>query len=229
MAAAQEFIRSLGDIIDERNIGRDNLIHRRLVGGEFTPEMLREWCRQHWLFIRAYPSYLCLVAGNAPDPQIRAEVVRIVYEWETGGISGSPSRIAQWEQVCEALGVTHADLSSARALPTTEAMLATQELVARRSFVEGAAGLLVGSREGAPAVNARRDALASKYGVPDSSLSYFDAQTRLARPADNASLLASAATDELQQEAARAALRRVLNARWEYYSGIGRAFGWIAE
>lgn len=227
MVAREEFIQSLYDELERRRVSRDNPVHRRLIAGDFTREMLQEWGRQMWIWLRAFPGYLALLAGNAPTPEIRERLLTSAYEEETGKVSGSPPRIRQWEAVCAAFGLSPADLAASKPLPTTEAMMSTQELVARRSFVEGAAGLLVAVRgEAGPFMLERRRAMVEKYQLPESALPYFAAQAQADPVAESMALVAQFATTSEQQAAAREAVRRVLNARWEFFSGIGRAFGW---
>jgi hypothetical protein len=105
-------------------------------------------------------------------------------------------------------------------------MNALQEHVARRPFGEAAAGLLISvGGEAAPYMAARRCAMATSYGVPDAALLYFTLQAAGDPLTDGIDIACRFSSTRTEQEAALRALRLVLHARWEYFSGIGKASG----
>lgn len=221
-----QFGRRVREVLDERRVGRDHPVHRMYLEGRLTRPLLLELGRQQWAFHRSFPGNLALLAGSCPDPTLRRRLLEEAYEQETGAISGTAGRVAQWERVCESWGLTPNDLASATVLPETDAMIATQELVVRRSFGEGAAGLLIAvGVEMAPFMQGRRQAMADAYGVMGPALEYFSAQVQGDPLDEYVDLMYPFNSTPRQQEAALRAIRLVLHARWEYFSGIGRASG----
>lgn len=207
--------------LERRRVGRDNPVHQRLLAGTLTRAELREFGRQHWRWHRAYPGFLALVAGNCPDPDLRAWFLELAYEQETGRISGTAGRVAQWEAVCACWGLTPNDLAGAEVLPTTAAQNAAQELVARRSFAEGAMGILLGApAEAAPFMAGRRQAMAEHYGVGEDALRYFAGQVTGDPIDDYLDRLYPHVRSRAEQEAGLVAIRLVLNARWGFFSGL---------
>src|SRR5689334_20699387 len=101
------------DELERRRVGRDNPVHRRLLAGTLSLDELRAFGRQHWRWQRAYPGFLALVAGNAPDPDRRAWLLEMAYEQATGRVSGTAGRLEQWEAVCACWGLTPDDLAGA--------------------------------------------------------------------------------------------------------------------
>ena len=219
-----EFGGCVHDELEACRVSRDHPVHRLLVEGGFTLPMLHELGRQQWAFHRAFPTSLALLAGGCPDPALRQSLLASAYEQETGGISGTAGRLELWERVCATWGLTPADLEASRPLPTTEAMNALQEYVARRPFGEAAAGLLIAvAGEAAPFMAARRAAMAAFYGVPEPALVYFTVQAAGDPVEEYAEIAYRYSATRIEQAAALRALRLVLHARWDYFSGIGRA------
>lgn len=217
------FEQQVRDAIEARAVGRDNPVHRAFVAGMLGRDALHELARQQWLFHEAFPGILATLAGECPDRVLRAVILAEAYEQETGKISGDGSKLELWERVCAALGVPAAELPYATPLPTTEAMLAIQRWVARLPFPEAYVGLLAGIvAESAPHMHERRTALEQHYDVAPEALAYFPrepATDPLPRILDAAWPLI-----ESGRSAGRAlvALRVVLHARWEYFSGVVR-------
>lgn len=227
MGSVNALARILDAELERCRVSRDNPVHRRLLDGEFTPAMLREWGNQHWLYTAAYPGHLCLVAAAAPSYAARGFVLTIAYEEYAGSEARPQSRLGQWEDVCAEFGLSPTELRRAAPLPTTTAMLATQECLARRSFVEGAAALLVGARgESAPYGSERRRALVERYGVSPEAAQFFGGSSDAGRASKTIQIIAPYVNSAESRDAVRFAVRRVLESRWEFFSGLGRAFGW---
>jgi pyrroloquinoline quinone (PQQ) biosynthesis protein C len=207
--------------LDRCAVGRDNPTHRRLVAGELTAVERRVWGMQQWLWHRAFPGVLAMLAAQCPSPALRAEILRRA-ALEDGAVPAvSPGRCAEWERVAAALGASAGDLASAMPTLETEMMIAVQRMVAARPFAEGWVGIMVGVDGETQSHNAaRREAMAGRYGVPEDALRYVrvpDADpVRAAIEAIEPHIGAST-------EGALEALRLVLHARWNYFTGLTRA------
>jgi pyrroloquinoline quinone (PQQ) biosynthesis protein C len=207
--------------LDRCAVGRDNPTHRRLVAGQLTAVERRVWGMQQWLWHRAFPGILAMLAAQCPDPELRARLLRRA-ALEDGAVPAvSPGRCAQWERVAAALGASATDLASAAPTLETEMMIAVQRMVAARPFAEGWIGIMVGVDAETQSHNAaRRETMAGSYGVPEEALSYV-------RVPDGDPV--RAAVEEVEPhigtsaEGALEALRLVLHARWNYFSGVTRA------
>lgn len=210
--------------IDRCAVGRDNPMHRRLVAGELTIPELRVWGVQQWLWHRAFPGVLATLAGRCPVPGIRADLLRRA-ALEDGALPAvGEGRCAEWERVAAAFGVTSADLAAAVAIPETEMMIAVQRMVAERPFVEGFVGLMAGVDGETQSHNAaRRRTLAESYGVGDDALEYVRVPD--GDPVRRAVEAIEPHVDGASIGGALEALRLVLHARWNYFSGIARAAG----
>jgi pyrroloquinoline quinone (PQQ) biosynthesis protein C len=207
--------------IDRCAVGRDNPTHRRLVDGELTPVELRVWGMQQWVWHRAFPGVLALLAAQCPDPELRGALLRRA-ALEDGAVPAvSPGRCAEWERVAAALGAGARDLASATPTLETEMMIAVQRMVAARPFAEGFVGIIVGvDAETQSHSVARKEAMARVYGVPEEALAYL-------RIPDGDPV--RAAVEQIEPfiggstDGALEALRLVLHARWNYFSGMTRA------
>jgi pyrroloquinoline quinone (PQQ) biosynthesis protein C len=208
--------------IDRCAVGRDNPTHRRLVAGELTPAELRVWGAQQWLWHRAFPGVLATLAAQCPVPELRGALLRRA-ALEDGAVpAASPGRCVEWARVAEALGVGGADLAVAAPIAETEMMIAVQRMVAARPFVEGWVGIMVGVDGETQSHNAgRRRTMSERYGVPEAALEYV-------RVPDGDPV--APAVEAIEQyrdgaaslDGAREALRLVLHARWNYFSGLTR-------
>ncbi len=222
MAGLDELRRRVDAELDRCAVGRDNPAHRALVAGELGGEALRELACQQWAFHAGFPKVLAALAAGCDDRALRARILADAHDQETGALSGH-SRLDLWAAVAASWGLGARELEAAPMLPTTEAMLTIQESVARRPFPEAWIGIQIGVYgESAPHMEARRRAMERHYGVTGTSLDYFGLQAAddivgtLLEPV--APLLADGGIDR-----ALAALRLVLHARWNYFSGIGDA------
>jgi pyrroloquinoline quinone (PQQ) biosynthesis protein C len=207
--------------LDRCAVGRDNPTHRRLVAGELTAVERRVWGMQQWLWHRAFPGVLAMLAAQCPEPDLRAGLLRRA-ALEDGAVPAvSPGRCAEWERVAAALGASARDLASAMPTLETEMMIAVQRMVAARPFAEGWIGIMVGVDGETQSHNAaRRQTMAGRYGVPEEALAYV-------RVPESDPIRAAVESIEphvgSSTEGALEALRLVLHARWNYFSGLTRA------
>ncbi|MEA2267691.1 MAG: pyrroloquinoline-quinone synthase [Solirubrobacteraceae bacterium] len=206
--------------LDRCAVGRDNPTHRRLVAGELTPAELRVWGAQQWLWHRAFPGVLATLAAQCPVPELRGALLRRA-SLEDGALAAeSPGRCAEWARVAHALGVSGADLAAATPIAETEMMIAVQRMVAARPFAEGWVGIMVGVDGETQSHNAaRRRTMNDRYGVPAAALEYV-------RVPDGDPVAPALETIEPHLDGALdgavEALRLVLHARWNYFSGLTR-------
>lgn len=219
------------DELERCSVGRDNPVHRMLLAGTMSVTMLRTLAVQQWAFHVAFPSYLAFLAGRSPDRWLRAKLLRDAYEQDRE--PGEQGLCAQWEQVCAVWGVTREALLAGTILDSTKAMLMTQECIAQRPFADAFAGLMIAvSGEVAPYLAARREAMATYYGINGASLAYFD-NLVVSDPAAVITpwvdVVYRYSADRATQESALQAIHLVLRARWEYFSGIGRECGMMPE
>jgi pyrroloquinoline quinone (PQQ) biosynthesis protein C len=219
-APAGELLARVRAEIERCAVGRDNPTHRRLVAGELTPAELRHWAAQQWHWHRAFPGVLATLAAGCPAGELRARLLRRA-ALEDGALPAeSPGRCAAWERVSRALGAGPDELAGSEPAPETETMIAVQRLVAARPFIEAWVGIMAGVDGETQLHNAaRREALRERYGVPDGALAYV--QVPDGDPVARA-LEPIAPHVDGPHEAACAALRLVLHARWGYFDGIGR-------
>lgn len=226
MGVVDELRRRVEDELERCAVGRDHPFHRALVAGDLGRPELVELARQQWLFHVRFPAVLAALAAGCGDPQLRAPILTDAYEQDTGAVSGTGSRLQLWRAVASTWGVADQDLDEARALPTTDAMLAIQDWVARRPFVEAYVGIQIGVyAESAPHMPARRRAMEDAYRVVAPGLDYFAARA-VADPVGESLEPIEPMVTSASIAPAAAALRLVLHARWSYFDGIAAASGW---
>ena len=186
-----------------------------------TAAELRVWAGQQWLWHRAFPGVLALLAAQCPAPDLRSLLLRRAAIEDGALPAEGPGRCVEWERVALALGAGLDELAAAVPTAETERMIAVQRMVAARSFPEGWAGIMVGVDGETQSHNAaRRRVLGERYGVPEAVLAYF--RVPAGDPVEAAvALIDPHAVGSL--EATREAVRLVLQARWDYFSGITRA------
>lgn len=222
MAVIEELRSRVAAELDSCAVGRDHPVHRALVAGRFSDAGLRELARQQWAFHAAFPKVLAALAAGCDDRPLRARILADAHDQETGALSGR-GRLEMWAAIAAVWGLHREDMEAAPLLPTTETMITIQEAVARRPFPEAWVGIQIGVYgESAAHMQARRIAMERDYGVTGAPLDYFAVQDadhvigRLLEPV--APLLPADAVDRALQ-----ALRLVLHARWNYFTGIGAA------
>ena len=215
-------------MIDARRSLGGHPLWLRIAEGGVEREGLQIFAAQFFLQVREFPRAVSALHTACPYPQERMELAESLYEEETGRLSGCnlphPELFIRFG---EAVGLTREQLTGARALPGTAALIGWFELSSRqRSFLEGAAAITLAAEGQVPgAFGPFARSLEKHYGLSREDVAFWDIHEVADRDHSDigrSSVIAHAREGETR-DTVRAAVERSLDVWWAFFDDIERA------
>jgi pyrroloquinoline-quinone synthase len=201
---------------------RLNPFTERWVKGELTRQHLGAWVCQHYQYVSQFARWCAAVYAECPDPDARDFLLENIIEEESG-----VKHVDLLIRFGEACGVSRHEVEAGQQLPSTRGLTAWCYETSKRPFQVAAAGLLVGLESQVPGIYQRNlPPLKAHYGFSDHEVEFFAIHIEadevhgergyqiVERHAD---------TPQKQEEAVRQ-VREATEMRWQYMSGLHRAF-----
>jgi len=130
--------------------------------GELTREDLRDYAKQYYPHVAAFPRYVSAVHSNCADADARAALLDNLIEEERGE-GGHPGL---WLNFAESVGNDRADVASAAPTEKTAACVETFAALSRRANPLAGLSALYAYESQIPAIsNTKRQGLESFYGL----------------------------------------------------------------
>ena len=221
MAEPSEFRKRLEAAVNARH-SRMNPFTEKWVKGELTRAQLGAWAAQHYQYVSQFPRWCATVYGECPDPDARDFLLENIIEEESG-----TKHVDLLIRFAEACGVSRTEVERTGQLPTTRALTAWCYEMAHKPFTEAAAGLLVGLESQVPGIYRRNlPPLKPLYGFSDHEIEFFAVHIE----ADEVhgergyEIVETYSTTADQRERAVDAVRQATQMRWQYMTGLHRAF-----
>ncbi len=189
--------------------------------GELSKEALRDYARQYYHHVAAFPTYLSAVHAKCDDQVTRRQLLDNLIDEE----AGSPNHPELWLKFTEGLGVEDVDLAKTEKQPETKNLIDTFRSVCRDgSTAEGLAALYAYESQIPAICESKIDGLKKHYGFSDPKhYEYFSVHIEADREHSAAERkMLSAYIDNRKIDKVRAAAQRVLDALWEMLSGVCR-------
>ena len=221
MSSASPFRTRLEDAVNARH-SRINPFTEKWVSGELTRPQLGAWVCQHYQYVSQFARWCATIYGNCPDSDARDFLLENIIEEESG-----TKHVDLLIRFGEACGVSRAEVERARQLPSTRGLTAWCYETSRKPFHLAAAGLLVGLESQVPGIYKRNlPPLRTHYGFTDHEVEFFAIHI----DADEVHgergyqiVERHCATPAMQEEALDQ-VRQAAEMRWQYMSGLYRAF-----
>src|SRR6266850_1073222 len=192
------------------------------VRGELTRAQLGAWAAQHYQYVSQFPRWCATVYGRCTDSDARDFLLENIIEEEAG-----TKHVDLLIRFAEACGVSRAEVEGTTQLPTTRALTAWCYEMAHKPFTEAAAGLLVGLESQVPGIYKRNlPPLKPLYGFTDREVEFFAVHIEADEIHGERGyeiVERHSTTPEKQGEAALA-VREATEMRWQYMTGLHRAF-----
>ncbi len=221
MSEPSPFRQSLAAAVNVRH-SRMNPFTEKWVKGELTRAQLGAWAAQHYQYVSQFPRWCAAVYAECPDPDARDFLLENIVEEEAG--TKHVDLLLRFAQAC---GVSGKDVETTRQLPTTRALTAWCYETAHQPFFAAAAGLLVGLESQVPGIYQRNlPPLKSHYGFSDHEVEFFAihiAADEIHGERGYQIVEQHAGTPD-KQAVALAAVREATEMRWQYMTGLYRAF-----
>ncbi|MDZ4744582.1 MAG: CADD family putative folate metabolism protein [bacterium] len=166
----EEFLRRLDAIVTDRHM----LQHPFYImwnEGALTIDMLREYAKEYYHQVAAFPTYVSATHSNCDDIEIRQMLLENLME-EEHGPNNHPEL---WLRFAEGLGVKREEIAGRRFLPHTRASVSIlKELARRDNPSEGIAALYAYESQIPEISTTKIEGLKKWYGVDASqALEFF--------------------------------------------------------
>jgi len=221
MSTMTPFRAQLEQAVNARH-SRMNPFTEKWVNGELTREQLGSWCKQHYQYVSQFPRWCAAVYAECPDADARDFLLENIVEEESG-----VKHVDLLIRFGEACGVSRQQVENTRQLPTTRALTAWCYETSKRPFHVAAAGLLVGLESQVPGIYKRNlPPLRTHYGFNDREVEFFAIHIE----ADEVhgergyQIVERHSTTPERQAEAIDAVRQATEMRWQYMSGLHRAY-----
>jgi pyrroloquinoline-quinone synthase len=192
------------------------------VKGTLSRAQLGAWAAQHHQYVSQFPRWCAAIYAECPYADARDFLLENIIEEESG-----TKHVDLLIRFAEACGVSRSTVESTTQLPTTRALTAWCYETAHRPFTEAAAGLLVGLESQVPGIYKRNlPPLKTHYGFTDHEVEFFAIHIE----ADEVhgergyEIVEQYATTAEERERAAEAVRQATEMRWQYMTGLHRAY-----
>jgi pyrroloquinoline-quinone synthase len=189
--------------------------------GELSRNALKDYARQYYHHVAAFPTYLSAAHAKCDDQITRKTLLNNLIDEE----AGSPNHPDLWIHFAEGLGVSASEARKSEKWPETKSLIDTFRAVCRDgSTVEGLAALYAYESQIPSICESKIDGLKKHYGFADpNQYEYFSVHIEADREHSAAERnLLRKYTGKQNFESVRASVHRVLNALWDMLSAVCR-------
>ncbi len=217
------FIQQLDAIIKQHQM-LDHPFYQAWNMGKLSREALREYAKQYYNFVQAFPTYLSATHANTPHLTVRQELLENLIEEERG----EGNHPGLWMKFAESLGISQAEAATTTLLPETHEALATLRSITRdRSYLEGVAALYAYESQIPEVAKVKIDGLKKFYNISDdAALLFFTVhkEADVYHSGGERKILEQYACSEEQQQACCDAARQSSQAMLKLLDGVYRAY-----
>ena len=170
MTPAQSFLRRLDETIDAHKM-LDHPFYRTWTMGELSRDALREYAKQYYHFVQAFPTLVSAVHANTPRLDVRQELLENLIEEERG----DDNHPGLWVKFTAALGVSEEAAAATPLLPETREAIATMRSLTRDgSYLDGVAALYAYESQIPRVAAVKIEGLRAFYGITgEEALRFF--------------------------------------------------------
>lgn len=170
MATSKEFVQNLDGIIKQNHM-LNHPFYQTWTMGKLSAEALREYAKQYYHFVQAFPTLLSATHANTPHLSVRQELLENLIEEERG----EGNHPGLWIKFAESLGVTEAEARNTALLPETKEAIETLRNQTRDgSYLEGVSALYAYESQIPEVAKVKIDGLKQFYGITnETALSFF--------------------------------------------------------
>lgn len=166
------------DRIDEKIAGKrllDHPFYSAWSKGELTQEALQTYAEQYYHWVAAFPTWLSATHANAPDLDMRQEILANLVDEE----QGPDNHPELWLRFCDALGLDREAVRNADLFPETrDAIAAMRRLSRDEPAVASLAGLYAYESQQPEVMKTKLAGLRDMYGLT-TGCEYFEVHETL--------------------------------------------------
>jgi pyrroloquinoline-quinone synthase len=192
--------------------------------GKLELETLREYAKQYYAHVKAFPTYVSAVHSRCDDLKVRQLLLENLIEEERG----ENNHPELWLRFAESLGISRGEVKDAELLPSTvESVNQLKALTQSEDYRMGVAALYAYESQIPEVARTKRRGLAEFYGIEDSrSVSFFtvhEAADEWHRETE-LQVLSAACDSDAERERVAAAAGEGAKALWDFLTGVQAAF-----
>ena len=216
--AAQTLLEEIDAMVADRNLLR-HTFYKAWSNGELSLGTLRDYAKQYYHHVAAFPTYLSAVHSNTNDITTRRFILSNLIDEE----AGTPNHPELWLDFAQGLGVRAAEVESTDPWPETKHLVDTFRTACRDgNTAQGIASLYAYESQIPDIAESKISGLKRFYNVTGpKELSYFEIHKEADREHSSVErkLLGNHA-DEQSAPAIKKSVEAVLNALWGILSGV---------
>ncbi|MBI1803041.1 MAG: CADD family putative folate metabolism protein [Ignavibacteriae bacterium] len=223
MNTRQSFLEEL-DAVVARNSMLGHPFYQTWTMGKLSREALREYAKQYYHFVQAFPTLISATHANTPHLSVRQELLENLIEEERG----DGNHPGLWMKFAESLGVNEDEASHAPILPETKEAIETLRSVTRDgSYLEGVAALFAYESQIPEVARVKIEGLTKFYGVTsDRALSFFTVhqEADVYHSGSEKNILGRYATNEEDRQGCLTAAETSAHAMLRLLDGVYRVY-----
>ena len=187
--------------------------------GELSKEALRDYARQYYHHVAAFPTYLSAVHAKCYNQATRKQLLSNLIDEE----AGSPNHPELWKKFARVLGVEDAEHARTEKQPETKKLIDTFRSVCGQGSTADGLGALYAYESQIPAIcESKIDGLKKHYGfTKPEQYEYFSVHLEADRKHSAVEReMLSRYLDNRNFESVKVSVNRILDALWEMLSGV---------
>jgi pyrroloquinoline-quinone synthase len=192
--------------------------------GKLSKSILREYAKQYYAHVRAFPTYVSGVHSRCDDVSIRQQLLENLIEEE----HGEENHPELWLRFAEGLGVAREDVRTAELLPSTrDSVRSLQSLTQSADYREGLAALLAYESQIPDVAQTKREGLKDFYGMEDErAVAFFRVHESIdiLHQQVEMQILEEQCPSPADQDRAIASARDAAKALWSFLDGVSAAY-----
>jgi pyrroloquinoline-quinone synthase len=192
--------------------------------GTLSADTLREYIKQYYAHVRAFPRYVSAAHAACDDIRVRQLLLENLID-EDQGDANHPEL---WMRFADGMSVARDDVRNAALLDKTRASVDTMVALTRsEDFRDGLAALYAYESQVPMVAETKREGLAKFYNLSDErSVSFFSVHEAadIEHSRVERELLVEHCATEEQQDRAIAAADKAARALWQFLDGVYEAY-----
>lgn len=210
-------VSEIQQLIEKRHL-LNHPFYQMWSDGTLKLDTIRDYAKQYYHHVYAFPTYVSAVHSNCPDIRLRQTLLENLIEEERG----DHNHPELWMNFCSGLDLRRQEVVEAEPYPETAGLISTyKDLTRNHSFLEGLASLYAYEYQIPSISEAKIEGLKKHYGRSDeSTISFFEAHIKYDKihAKSEEEILAEYIRED--DAPVKESARRALDALWAMLDGI---------
>lgn len=192
--------------------------------GKLEIETLREYAKQYYAHVKAFPTYVSAVHSRCDDLKVRQLLLENLIEEERG----EHNHPELWLRFAESLGVSRDEVRNAELLPSTvDSVNRLKKLTASDDYRLGIAALYAYESQIPEVATTKRNGLQKFYGIDDArAVSFFTVHESVdqVHRQSEMKVLSNKCESEGSRDEAITAAGAASESLWDFLTGVQTAY-----